>query len=197
MPTFTMSTQIKVAFESCARCGTVFGMTEELQNQFRKNKETFYCPVGHAQSYTRSEADNLKAQLKAKDDELLRTKRRLEWEETNANRLKENLSHTERRLSATKGVLTRTKNRIANGVCPCCNRYFADLHKHMSGQHPDFQAEETISALPALLDPSGAPPLPTGEDMMHQEQPSEASTAIRRGRPKGSRNAAKGQRHAC
>lgn len=33
------------------------------------------------------------------------------------------------------------KNRVANGVCPCCNRHFENLERHMKGQHPDFQPE--------------------------------------------------------
>lgn len=46
---------------------------------------------------------------------------------------------SERRAhAATKGQLTKTKKRIANGVCPCCNRSFANLERHMAGQHPDY-----------------------------------------------------------
>ena len=48
-------------------------------------------------------------------------------------------------LSAQKGVTTRLKNRVQKGVCPCCNRYFAQLQRHMTTQHPNFAAtaEET------------------------------------------------------
>lgn len=28
--------------------------------------------------------------------------------------------------------------RIRNGVCPCCNRSFKDVHRHMKSQHPEF-----------------------------------------------------------
>lgn len=44
----------------------------------------------------------------------------------------------ERSRNALKGVVTRTKNRISKGVCPCCNRQFKDLERHMTGQHPDY-----------------------------------------------------------
>lgn len=40
--------------------------------------------------------------------------------------------------SFVKGAHQRTKNRVAKGVCPCCNRSFTNLAKHMAGQHPDF-----------------------------------------------------------
>lgn len=43
---------------------------------------------------------------------------------------------------AQKGQNTRLKNRIAAGVCPCCNRSFQNVARHMAGQHPDFQKHE-------------------------------------------------------
>lgn len=48
---------------------------------------------------------------------------------------------TELRRRATKGVLTRTKNRVAKGACPCCNRYFRDVHSHITSQHPEYSGE--------------------------------------------------------
>lgn len=195
MRSHTISTEVTLVAETCINCGTAFAMEESLMRGLRKNHNSFYCPNGHCMIYNgENEEARLKRELKIKDDELLKTARRLEWEEANGVRLHENLKHTERRLSAAKGVLTRTKNRIANGVCPCCNRYFADLHKHMAGQHPDFNAPDTeTSALPALLGEEGAPLLPTGADVARSqaekdaEQP-ERLTFSRRGRPLGSRN---------
>jgi hypothetical protein len=35
--------------------------------------------------------------------------------------------------------MTRIKKRVAAGVCPCCNRSFKDLARHMAGQHPDYK----------------------------------------------------------
>lgn len=48
---------------------------------------------------------------------------------------------TEYQRRAQKGQNTRLKKRIAAGVCPCCNRSFANLREHMAGQHPDFTGE--------------------------------------------------------
>lgn len=45
---------------------------------------------------------------------------------------------------AFKGVVTKLKKRAANGVCPCCNRTFVDLARHMAGKHPTFLAEEIL-----------------------------------------------------
>jgi Fe-S oxidoreductase len=47
---------------------------------------------------------------------------------------------------AQKAAKTRIKNdrdriktRVANGVCPHCNRTFQNLARHMASQHPDCQ----------------------------------------------------------
>jgi hypothetical protein len=51
-------------------------------------------------------------------------------------------NQAKRSLAAQKGVTTRIKRRVANGVCPCCKRTFQDLARHMAGQHPRY-AEAT------------------------------------------------------
>jgi hypothetical protein len=45
---------------------------------------------------------------------------------------------------AFKGRVTRLKNRAAAGVCPCCNRTFAQLARHMATKHKGFTAEEVV-----------------------------------------------------
>lgn len=32
----------------------------------------------------------------------------------------------------------KIEKRVANGVCPCCNRTFEDLARHMSTKHKDY-----------------------------------------------------------
>jgi DNA repair exonuclease SbcCD ATPase subunit len=55
---------------------------------------------------------------------------------------KATLRDTEKSLIAQKGVTTRIKNRASNGVCPCCNRTFQNLARHMHTKHPDFAKSE-------------------------------------------------------
>jgi hypothetical protein len=47
----------------------------------------------------------------------------------------------ERSAAAAKGNVTKLRKRAAAGVCPCCNRTFLALQKHMAHKHPDFRAE--------------------------------------------------------
>ena len=47
------------------------------------------------------------------------------------------------RLKCDKAAKTRLKNRVGKGVCPCCNRSFANLKRHMASQHPEFAGDES------------------------------------------------------
>lgn len=119
---------------TCGECGTTFGMDERFHRERREDHATFYCPNGHPRAYLgksdmERERDQARAQaqfyreygeLKAKDAE-----------------------QAKRSAAANRGVVTKLKRRISRGVCPCCNRTFADLGRHMAGQHPEFSAEES------------------------------------------------------
>ena len=118
----------------CGACGCLFGLSRFLYDARRADKGTFYCSNGHPRGYLESEADKLRRErdrltqrLAEKDDEIKRQRDLREG--------------TERQLSATRGVLTRIKNRVGHGVCPCCNRSFGDLTRHMKTKHPTYAAE--------------------------------------------------------
>ena len=118
-------------------CGLPFAMPARLYKQCRDTGTTFYCPLGHKIVFKTTEADKLrrernllKQQLAEKDD-AIREKRQecnVAW----------------RTATAYKGHVTRIKNRIGKGVCPCCNRSFQNLARHMNSKHPDYStaAEE-------------------------------------------------------
>lgn len=133
-----MTTKIRAELElevqSCVSCGIHFAAPEHFLNKRRQSGGTFYCPNGHSLSWTETEIDRLKKQVKQKDDALAR-------QIAYTDQVRADRDHVERRLSATKGVLTRTKNRVSKGVCPCCNRHFVNLQRHMQGQHPEYAQE--------------------------------------------------------
>lgn len=130
---------IEMAFEEqkCCVCFVKFGVPIGYTNARRNDKSAFFCPNGHSMSYKESEADKLRLerdrlaqQLAYKDDEIARQKSLREG--------------AERSASARKGQVTKMKNRVAAGVCPCCNRSFENLHRHMTTKHPTFTAEEVL-----------------------------------------------------
>lgn len=94
-----------------------------------KGKIAFFCSYGHSQVFVegeneetklRRERDRLQQRIAEKDDEL---------------------KTLEGRRRAAVGQITKIKNRVGHGVCPCCNRTFGNLAAHMTTQHPTFAAE--------------------------------------------------------
>lgn len=110
----------------CANCITHFAMDESLRKRCLQTGREFYCPNGHSNWYKNNELDRLKRERKSLED-------RTYWAEQEAAQAK-------RERTAIKGQLTKVKNRIANGVCPCCNRTFSNVARHMTTKHPDFKA---------------------------------------------------------
>jgi len=114
-----MSTIVSVTITSikCATelCGIYFGIDEEERQRFCNNHETFYCPRGHANHYpSESKQERL--------ERLLRI----------ANSDKDKASEM---LQAAEAKLQKVEKRISKGVCPKCNRYFHDVHRHMESKH--------------------------------------------------------------
>lgn len=117
----------------CANCITHFAMDEALQRRCRETGREFYCPNGHSNWYKNNDLDRLK-----KENASLIKQR--DWAEDSAARARDQAEHERRQKAAIKGQLTKTRNRIANGVCPCCNRSFTNVRRHMADKHPDFVA---------------------------------------------------------
>jgi hypothetical protein len=121
--------------EECITCGVVFALPHTLQLQLEKSHATFYCPSGHGQVYS-GETD---AERLAKEAE--KYKKLWKQEQDYAAGALEERNAAQRSLKATKAAHTRTKNRIANGVCPCCRRNFPNLSEHMHMEHPTYTEE--------------------------------------------------------
>lgn len=119
-----MSVNVLVTIQdtSCGVCGIQFGLEQSFMSNRRKDGKWFFCPNGHEIHWVPGKSDKQKlteanAALQAKDDQL-RTAIR-EGDQARQETL-------------------RIRQRIANGVCPCCTRSFGDLRRHMSTQHPDY-----------------------------------------------------------
>lgn len=111
---------------TCVDCGVLFGITESHRDQLIKSGDTFYCPNGHSQIYSRKQ--NLEQQIKQLNTQLKYTEKDRDF--------------YKKSLTLQKGQVTKLKKRIANGVCPCCHRSFVSLSQHIKTQHPDYQKEE-------------------------------------------------------
>lgn len=126
-----------IKWTSCCTCGCVVAMESTQYDQFIASHKIFYCPNGHGQHFTgKSEAE--KRAEKAERD--------AEWHRQRAEGWQREANVQTHRARGLKAAQTRLKNRIKKGICPQCNRYFENLHRHMTGQHPEPVTQ--ISVLP-------------------------------------------------
>jgi hypothetical protein len=128
----TINQELTLVTEACCNCGIVFAMPSSFHRQLLdspgpKGKQ-FYCPNGHSQHYVgTSDAEKLK-----------QARETAEFWKTRHRATKDQLDASERSKRAIKGHLTRTKKRIGKGVCPCCDRFFENVHNHMATEHPEY-----------------------------------------------------------
>lgn len=132
--TITLAKTFEVV--ECANCHVDFALSKWFVAEKRGDHTTFYCPQGHSQFFPgKSDEEKLREQL-------AREKRMRGYTEATLTATRDQLQATEYSRRGEKAAKTRLKNRIAAGVCPCCNRQFQNLHRHMTGQHPDFTTTE-------------------------------------------------------
>lgn len=128
---YAITAEVTLETLTCAGCGITYAIPSQLHYQYTERGATVNCPNpkcpwgGMVRRETKEQ--KLEKQLNA-----AREARR--WAE-------ESLEGERRSHAATKGHLTRTKRRVAGGVCPCCQRSFQNLKRHMANQHPDFAKE--------------------------------------------------------
>lgn len=120
--------------ETCCHdgCHVTFAMSDELYRARRNDHGWFYCPNGHRMRYA-SESDLERAQREARVAADALARERARHDQTRADR-----DHQVRRVAAANGRVTRIKNRVVAGVCPCCNRTFENLARHMASKHPKY-----------------------------------------------------------
>jgi len=128
----------QLVIETCW-CGMRHAVPKELrEHQLRQHENgedvmAIYCPLGHAWIPT----GKGQAQIE---------RERRDRAEARAKAIQDQLDAETRSHAATKGQLTKAKRRIGKGVCPCCNRHFANVERHMSTQHPDYASDSNERA---------------------------------------------------
>lgn len=131
---------IVIDVTTCESCGIQFGASKAWMDARRADGKGFYCPNGHALAFEGT-TKKLKKELEEAKKAAADAKRQADQYRNWYNAEQGDHEQTRKKLSSTKGQLTKTKKRVANGVCPCCSRHFANLERHMAGQHPDFAHE--------------------------------------------------------
>lgn len=128
------NTYLNVGFVTetcCAKgCNITFAFTRDYYDRVRNDPSIWwFCPAGHTQHYTGKNSDA----------------ERLRQAAARETALSDQLEAAVREAESTRGQLLRDRQRFANGVCPCCNRSFTNVLRHMESKHPDYRAEVAVA----------------------------------------------------
>jgi len=85
----------------CCNCHVLFWITKEHDLKLQENKKTFYCPSGHAQSYSGKTSAEL---LKEEKEKVARYENYLK-------KAREDAEAERRKVNAYKGQVTKLKKK--------------------------------------------------------------------------------------
>jgi hypothetical protein len=128
MSTTTLTRTVTLKIVECGTCGISFALPETLWNKCYNEGGFFSCPLGHSRGW---DVGNKKAYARELEDKVAQLESKVDLE-------KNKTMAAQREAAAARGQVTKIKKRIAKGVCPCCQRSFANLHRHISTKHPDY-----------------------------------------------------------
>ncbi|THK37666.1 hypothetical protein EHS39_13610 [Ensifer sp. MPMI2T] len=117
-------------FAHCPACATGHAFPQALYDagMIRRDGLSIYCPNGHPWHYTKGETEIVR--LRRERDRLQQKLAEVADERDAAIRCAE----------ANAGKVRRLETRSRNGLCPCCNRSFVNLRRHVATKHPEFRA---------------------------------------------------------
>lgn len=119
----------------CWRCHTSYVLPRALYVSAKSSEKiSFYCPYGHEAHFAAGETEEDK--LRRERDQLKQDAARLRDEIIMAHR---KISEAAVALKKERAALRKVNTRVSHGVCPCCNRTFANMAAHMKTKHPEFK----------------------------------------------------------
>lgn len=132
---------------TCGVCGVAFGIEHSMHERVKSNGEWFYCPNGHHIHYCEANNEVLKRRVKELESQNVNLKSKIDDATKDATFWCDSYKKSQRSVNGYKADKRRLLKRVHNGVCPHCNRTFADLAKHMDVKHPgskEFYAKDKV-----------------------------------------------------
>lgn len=140
----TVTVQVPLTVVQCGPCGGVYAINNDYHREKLEKGGYWTCPYCKCGwGFGESEVTRLRNQL-AKE------KHNVEQARARADDMRQQRDAMDMRRRAMKGQVTKIRNRVGKGVCPCCNRTFTNLQRHMTNQHPEWAPEKEADGSEAL-----------------------------------------------
>lgn len=144
----TYDEKVVMVRKTCT-CGGIFAITQDFQEQARRDKRTWFCPYcGGVWSFKKSAADIQIEQLQRERDQARQAaasaeRSRAYYAERNEE-LHSEKKHLKHQVLGYKGHIAKTRKALRSGHCPCCGDFLKDLHRHMARKHPDYEHQPDV-----------------------------------------------------
>jgi hypothetical protein len=111
----------------CGTCAVWHTVPEIVFDSYKREGGFWSCPNGHQRGFRKGE-DEI-------EQESIRRERDLLKQDT--ARLNDELAAERKRAEEAERKIVQVRKRAAAGVCPCCNRTFTNMQRHMKSKHPN------------------------------------------------------------
>lgn len=127
----TITFNVDYVLVDCGKdgCSQSFAMSRRFYDETKRTGHTWYCPSGHPRAWRGKS-----------------TEQKLREAEAQATHLTDQLQASAHEAERLRQALLRDRHRFSNGVCPCCNRSFENVARHIRGQHPDYDISRVEGA---------------------------------------------------
>lgn len=111
----------------CGNCGVTHTIPDVKYDHCYLEGGFWTCPNGHSRGWENGAN-------KREIDEVRRDRDRLKQD---AARLQDEIAAEKERAAAAEKKYLQARKRSAAGLCPCCNRSFSNMQRHMKTKHPN------------------------------------------------------------
>ena len=117
-------------------CGHLMALPRTTTAQLRRSHDTFFCPICADERHFPGKSD-----LEVEREKTARAERLQKYAEEGRASARRATRAADHRARSYKGHLTRQRKRSVAGTCPCCNRTFQQLARHMKSKHPKYEEQ--------------------------------------------------------
>jgi hypothetical protein len=129
---------LEIEFEAITMtCGHTTALPQDTVTERRQDHRNMWCGTcGHKNHFPQ------KSKIEKERAKTARAERLMKDREEERDSARDAASHADHRARGYKGHLTRQRKRSVAGACPCCNRTFQQLARHMKSKHPQYEVSE-------------------------------------------------------
>ena len=127
MPQVIMIQGERHVVTQCGTCAVWHTIPEVIHSCYKREGGFWHCPNCHQRGWDKG-TDAIERENTRRERDRLKQE---------AARLAEEIAAEKARADVAEKKYLQARRRSAAGVCPCCNRTFANMQRHMKAKHPN------------------------------------------------------------